>query len=58
MATSGVLGYRNSSTYHEGTLPGFGAPAALLDDHFDRLLMPLKTTLNCFPRLRLVGRSF
>jgi len=39
MTTSSVLGYRNSSTYPEGTLPGFGAPAALLDVHFERLLI-------------------
>lgn len=39
MATSSVLGYRNSSTCPKGTLPGFGAPAALLDVHFERLLI-------------------
>jgi len=52
--TSSVLGYRNSSTYPTGkelllqlgvgrvrmpTPPGFGAPAALLDAHFERSIV-------------------
>ena len=36
MVASFVLGYRNSSTYPKGTLPGFGAPAALLGAHFEQ----------------------
>jgi hypothetical protein len=36
MAISGVLGFRDTSTYPEGMPAGLGAPAALLEERFEQ----------------------